>query len=602
MSSSGGARQYETHEPGSQTKPGSLLAVELCPHALVDDARVGLAAGLLHHRADEEADQTLLPAPVLLDLAGIRLEHPVDHRVELRRVGDRLLREVRTGAEAVLAHLGERLVEDGARDLSPRTHELRELAGSDAVRLDAGGDELVREHIGRLLRVGAGVDHVGPESVEPTGDEHVGVVERKRVGDPPDARARQLADLASQALDSFLRRVHRHEVRLREVAVVLRLLLGAHRRRLLVARHEVERLLLHLTAGLVDLDLPRDLALDSLRREVERVHVLQLGAGTQLVAALRAHRHVYVEAHRALLELGIREAELDDGLPQQVQEALRSIGVVDVGRRDDLDERRAATVEVHECRRRTVDAARGRDMHVLRSVLLEVRADDPDRDVAVRRRHDEAAVRAKRLVVLADLVRLRQVGIEVVLAVEHRALGNRAVKCDAELDALLDRTPVRDRQRAWERQADRAGLRVRLATGPVRTAAEHLRARLQRDVDLEPDHRLPARSARLRRVYAAHRKRSGTKSNSSARSSACPTLKSVFSPNCGPTSWRPTGSPAERPHGIERPGNPAMHDGIVSRSFRYIASGSAVFAPSSNATVGLVGETIRSKFSNTASC
>ena len=45
-----------------------------------------------------------------------------------------------------------------------------------------------------------------------------------------------------------------------------------------------------------------------------------------------------------------------------------------------------------------------------------------------------------------------------------------------------------------------------------------------------------------------------------------------------------------------------MFDGIVSTSVRYIASGSSTFAPSGNATVGRVGETSRSKRSNSASC
>jgi hypothetical protein len=48
------------------------------------------------------------------------------------------------------------------------------------------------------------------------------------------------------------------------------------------------------------------------------------------------------------------------------------------------------------------------------------------------------------------------------------------------------------------------------------------------------------------------------------------------------------------------PGSPAMQDGIVSRSERYIASGSCAFAPSGNATVGEVGETSTSNFSNAA--
>ena len=51
-----------------------------------------------------------------------------------------------------------------------------------------------------------------------------------------------------------------------------------------------------------------------------------------------------------------------------------------------------------------------------------------------------------------------------------------------------------------------------------------------------------------------------------------------------------------------RPGSPAMQDGIVSRSERYIASGSAAFSPSLNATVGEVGETSTSKRSNAAAC
>ena len=45
-----------------------------------------------------------------------------------------------------------------------------------------------------------------------------------------------------------------------------------------------------------------------------------------------------------------------------------------------------------------------------------------------------------------------------------------------------------------------------------------------------------------------------------------------------------------------------MHDGIVSRSDAYIASGSSARSPIGNATVGEVAETIRSKRSKTAAC
>src|SRR6478752_873738 len=222
-----------------------------------------------------------------------------------------------------------------------------------------------------------------------------------------------------------------------------------------------------------------------------------------------------------------------------------------------------------------------------------MRPGDPDRDAAVVARHDELPAGTERLVVLADLVRLRQVGIEVVLAVEDSALGDGAVEREPELDRLFDRAPVRYGQRTGEGKTDWADVRVRRIAVGVATAAEHLRLRLQLHVDLEPDHRLPGRR---------HRRRSGTMSNPSTPSSACPTRNSVFSANCGPISCRPTGKPSESPHGMLSPGRPAMHEGIVSRSLRYMASGFSVFAPSSNATVGLVGETSTSNCSKAASC
>ena len=106
-------------------------------------------------------------------------------------------------------------------------------------------------------------------------------------------------------------------------------------------------------------------------------------------------------------------------------------------------------------------AGRAADVDRLGRVLLEVRADDADLTVAVGARHDEAALRGERDVVLGDLVALRQVGIEVVLAVEERAVGDLAVERETELDRPLDRRPVRHRQGARVREAHgaRAGVR-----------------------------------------------------------------------------------------------------------------------------------------------
>ncbi len=57
----------------------------------------------------------------------------------------------------------------------------------------------------------------------------------------------------------------------------------------------------------------------------------------------------------------------------------------------------------------------------LAGVLLEMQPLDADGDgLAVREIDDHLALADDRRLVLADLVALRQVGIEIILAVEHR--------------------------------------------------------------------------------------------------------------------------------------------------------------------------------------
>ena len=74
-----------------------------------------------------------------------------------------------------------------------------------------------------------------------------------------------------------------------------------------------------------------------------------------------------------------------------------------------------------------------------------------------------------------------------------------------------------------------------------------------------------------------------------------------FSLKAGPMSWKPTGSPSLSPQGMLMAGRPARFTGMVQMSHMYIDSGSAVREPALKATVGVVGEAMRSTPAKAAS-
>ena len=248
----------------------------------------------------------------------------------------------------------------------------------------------------------------------------------------------------------------------------------------------MERLLGHGLAALDQLALAGQLGVDAALDEAERVHVLQLGLRAQLLGALRADGDVRVAAKAPLLHVHIRCADRLDRRAQELQPLPRLRAGADIRLADDFDERRAAAVEVDErgAGARAVDPARLRLVHQLGSVLFQV--DAVDADIA------QSPVCGQRDVVLGDLVRLRIVGIEVVLAVEDGTGSDLAAQGESDLDAVLDRLRVDDRKASRVGQADRAGVDVGVVAERELAAAEHLRPRSQLDVDLEADDRFVA--------------------------------------------------------------------------------------------------------------
>jgi hypothetical protein len=300
-------------------------------------------------------------------------------------------------------------------------------------------------------------------------------------------RARQLRHVGANPFDPVGRDHQRGQVRIREVAVVVRFFLAAHGTRLAPAavavRIEQGRRLLHRAAVLDQVDLPLDLAVDRLLQELEAVQVLDLAARAVRRTRL-AHRHVGVAAEAAFLHVAVADAQPHD----QCVQCLRVLRSLDAGAHvrlgDDLEQRRAGAVEVDAGLPGVVLVQR------LAGVLLEVgaRQVDPVRRVA---NHElDRSTLHHRSFVLADLVPLGQVGVEVVLAREDRVRRHLRADCHAEADRPLDRAAVHHRQRAGQGQIDRRRLCVGLGAELRRRAAEDLALGRQLRMRFEADHHL----------------------------------------------------------------------------------------------------------------
>jgi hypothetical protein len=219
--------------------------------------------------------------------------------------------------------------------------------------------------------------------------------------------------------------------------------------------------------------------------------------------------------------------------------------------RHDLDERHTGAVVVDERVLGTLDApGRAADVRQLAGILLHVGALDRHLEAGAVGEFDlDGALEGDRLVVLADLVVLREVRVEVVLAREPRRRGDLAAEREAEADRVMHRLLVDDRQRARQSETDGRdhGVRLTGATvgrGRVRCIREHLRLRVELDMHLEAEHRLE----HLERLVEVHQFCLGhqtapfcaAKSSPNARSGAllmsgCPHCPSSSASSAPPT-------------------------------------------------------------------
>src|SRR5208337_3165294 len=233
--------------------------------------------------------------------------------------------------------------------------------------------------------------------------------------------------------------------------------LVAHGAGLAFAGVEQSGLLLDPAAVLQNGYLPARFMLDRLPDEADRIEVLDLASGAEWGAGL-AHGNVHIRAQIAFLHVAITGAKVPHDDAQLGNIGLSVVGGTQIRLRYDLHERYPRTIEV--------DQGHGgvAIMQQFPRVLLKMKPLDAHRHrLAVRHVENDFALPDHGRLVLADLIALRQVGIEVVLAIEHRFQVDPRFQSKAGADGLLDAFLIDDWEHARHRGINQRYLRVGLA-------------------------------------------------------------------------------------------------------------------------------------------
>ena len=146
-------------------------------------------------------------------------------------------------------------------------------------------------------------------------------------------------------------------------------------------------------------------------------------------------------------------------------------------------------------------------VHQLAGVLLDMDPFDPDGlgsafGVLGIKDHFDLALAHQRVIELADLVTLRQIGVKVVLAIEPRPLVDLRAHRHAGAHRLADAFAVRHRQHAGHRRIDQTDLAVGLCPERGGRAGKQLRLAGDLGMDFEADHDLPFTGCALDAIIA----------------------------------------------------------------------------------------------------
>jgi hypothetical protein len=231
-----------------------------------------------------------------------------------------------------------------------------------------------------------------------------------------------------------------------------------------------------------------DFVFERFLKKAERVEILDFDFGAEFAGAARANADVGVTTERAFLHVDVADARVKHDLAKRGEIGVGLFGRANVGLGDDFDERRAAAVVINVS---LGGGLREAFVKIFRGVFFEVKTGDADALAGACRGRPagdfdiKVAVFSERQFVLRNLVALGEVGIEIVLAGEARALVHGAVERERGAHGHFDGALIENGKCAGEAEADGANVGVRRIAEARRAAAENLRFGEELNVDLE---------------------------------------------------------------------------------------------------------------------
>ena len=263
-------------------------------------------------------------------------------------------------------------------------------------------------------------------------------------------------------LHEFVGYLYRQYVRLGEIPVVLRVLFTAHAFGGLGTLVIASGFLNDLFSAVQYVALTRVFVGKRFLHEGERVHILDLRARAERLAFLM-HRDIDVATHAAFLHLAVGYPDMAHGYLKLLHIFARFGYVRNVGFGHYLDERHAAAV--------IVDIGVAVLVNELSRVLFDV---DMVYPYALAARELNVAAHAYRLVELRDLICLRKVGIDVVLAVEVGDFTYPAISGEPRAYGVGEHLLIQYGKASRLSRAHRATMGVRLRAECGGTGAEYL--------------------------------------------------------------------------------------------------------------------------------